>query len=125
VTDGFVGNIVLKTCEGMGKSIVRLLKRELSATPLRQLGALLARQGFKNILHRMNPDVYGGAPLLGLHGNVIKAHGSARELAISNAIRVSIQAIQHHLHEMIQQELAQAAPRWAAGAAHTPTPVPA
>ena len=123
VTDGFVGNIVLKTCEGMGKSIVRLLKRELSATLLRRLGAGLARQGFKNILHRMKPDAYGGAPLLGLNGNVIKAHGSARELAISNAIRVSIQAIQHHLPEIIQQEIAQAASRLATCGATTPTPV--
>lgn len=125
VTDGFVGNIVLKTCEGMGKSIVRLLKRELTASLLRRLGASLARPAFKSILQRMDPDVYGGAPLLGLNGNVIKAHGSARERAIMNAIRVSTIAIQHHLNDMIQQEIAKAAPRLAQLGANVPTPVPA
>ena len=108
ITDGFVGNIVLKTCEGMGKGIVRLLKRELAASPIRKLGAALAANAFRNIKERMDPDEYGGAPLLGLNGNVIKAHGSARGCAIMNAIRVSIEAIEHHLKEMIQSEILKA-----------------
>jgi glycerol-3-phosphate acyltransferase PlsX len=123
VTDGFVGNIVLKTCEGMGKSMVRLLKRELAATPIRRLGAGLAHNAFKAILQRMDPDVYGGAPLLGLNGNVIKAHGSARERAIMNAIRVSTEAIQHHLNDMIQKEITQAEQRLAQYRASTSIPV--
>ena len=108
VTDGFIGNLVLKTVESMGKSIVRLIKRELGGSPIRKLGAALAAQGFRNIKQRMDPDAYGGAPLLGLNGNVIKAHGSARERAIMNAIRVSTEAIQHHLKEMIQAEIQRA-----------------
>lgn len=108
VTDGFIGNIVLKTIESMGKGIVRLIKRELAASPMRKLGAALASQGFRNIKQRMDPDAYGGAPLLGLNGNVVKAHGSSRERAIMNAIRVSTEAIQHHLKEMIQQEIQNA-----------------
>jgi glycerol-3-phosphate acyltransferase PlsX len=125
VTDGFVGNIVLKTCESLGKTMVRWLKRELAATPMRRLGAGLARNAFKAILQRMDPDVYGGAPLLGLNGNVIKAHGSARERAIMNAIRVSTEAIQHHLNDMIRQEITQAEQRLAQYRAGTPAPVPA
>jgi phosphate acyltransferase len=108
VTDGFIGNLVLKTVESMGKSIVRLIKRELAGSILRKAGAMLAAGGFRNIKQRMDPDAYGGAPLLGLNGNVIKAHGSARETAIMNAIRVSTEAIQHHLKEMIQQEIQRA-----------------
>jgi glycerol-3-phosphate acyltransferase PlsX len=108
VTDGFIGNIVLKTVESMGKSIIRLIKRELAGSTVRKLGAALAAQGFRNIKQRMDPDAYGGAPLLGLNGNVIKAHGSARERAIMNAIRVSTEAIQHHLKEMIQEEIQRA-----------------
>jgi len=108
VTDGFIGNIVLKTCESMGKALGHLLKRQLTANPLRKLGALLACQALRNVKHRVDPDAYGGAPLLGLNGTVIKAHGSAREQAIMNAIRVCTEAIQHHINDLIQQEIAQA-----------------
>ena len=125
VTDGFIGNIVLKTVESMGKGIVRLLKRELAATPLRKFGAALAAQGFRNIKERMDPDAYGGAPLLGLNGNVIKAHGSSREQAIMNAIRVSTEAIQHHVSEMIQREIGKANQRLAQVRSDSPAPVAA
>jgi len=108
VTDGFIGNLVLKTCESMGKGMLRMVKRELAANPVRKLGAALARNAFSTIKQRMDPDAYGGAPLLGLNGNIIKAHGSSRERAIMNAIRVSTETIQHHIKEMIQQEVLQA-----------------
>jgi len=108
VTDGFSGNLVLKTVESMGKGIIRLLKRELTGNMIRKIGAMLVAQGFRNIGQRMDPDAYGGAPLLGLKGTVIKAHGSARERAIMNAIRVSMETIQHHLKEMIQDDIQRA-----------------
>ncbi len=108
VTDGFVGNIVLKTCESLGKGMLRLLKRELAANPVRKLGAILAAKAFQKLKRRLDPDLYGGAPILGLNGNVIKAHGSARETAIMNAIRVSTEAIDHHINDIIQEEVARA-----------------
>jgi glycerol-3-phosphate acyltransferase PlsX len=108
VTDGFLGNVVLKTCESLGKTMLRMLRRELAANPMRKLGATLAARAFQNLTRKRDPDVYGGAPILGLHGHVIKAHGSAREQAIMNAIRVSTQAVQHHLTELIQEEIARA-----------------
>jgi len=108
VCDGFIGNIVLKTCESLGQAVLRLLRRDLSATPLRKFGATLARRGFKNIKRRMDPEAYGGAPLLGLNGTVIKAHGSASAKAIMNAIRVATESIQHHICESITREIAQA-----------------
>jgi phosphate acyltransferase len=108
VTDGFVGNIMLKTIESMGKGIVRLLRRELTANPLRKFGAALAQGALQNIKRRMDPEGYGGAPLLGLNGVVIKAHGSARERAFMNAIRVARETIQHKINDTILREVAQA-----------------
>lgn len=108
VTDGFIGNIVLKSCESLGKAIKQLLKQELTANPIRYAGAMLASGALKAIKARIDPDAYGGAPLLGLNGNVIKAHGSAREVAIMNAIRVAGESVEHKIHEAIQQEVAAA-----------------
>jgi len=113
VTDGFIGNLVLKSCESLGKSMLRMLKRELAANPVRKFGATLAAKAFQNLKRKIDPDVYGGAPILGLHGTVIKAHGSAREQAIMNAIRVSTQAVQHHISDLIQEEIARANQRLA------------
>ncbi|MFM1767565.1 MAG: Phosphate acyltransferase [Verrucomicrobiota bacterium] len=111
VTDGFTGNIVLKSIEGLGKAMLGMLKEELTATPLRKLGALLARGGFQSIKRRMDPEAYGGAPLLGLNGTVIKAHGSARETAFRNAIRVATETIHHQINEAIVRDTAAAAER--------------
>jgi phosphate acyltransferase len=108
VCDGFVGNVVLKTCESLATAMFSLLKRELTANPRRQLGALLARNAFRSIKRRMDPEGFGGAPLLGFNGTVMKAHGSARERAIANAIRVTTENIQHHVNQAITQEIARA-----------------
>ncbi|HVR34335.1 MAG TPA: phosphate acyltransferase PlsX [Methylomirabilota bacterium] len=116
VTDGFVGNIVLKTCESMGRAIKVMLERELTRNPLRLAGAGLAYGGIRSIKRRMNPDTYGGAPLLGLNGNVIKAHGSARAQALMNAIRVAVESVRHHINDMIQEAIARANERVAAAA---------
>jgi phosphate acyltransferase len=107
VTDGFLGNIVLKTCESMGRAVGRFLKRELNATPVRQLGKVLAGKAFIALKNKLDPDAYGGAPLLGLNGTVIKAHGSANARAIKNAIRVATETIHHHLNESIVQQIAK------------------
>jgi glycerol-3-phosphate acyltransferase PlsX len=111
VTDGFVGNIVLKTCESMGKGIKLMLETELTRSPLRKLGALLAYGGLRDLKHRLNPDNYGGAPLLGLNGTVIKAHGSARSLAIRNAIRVATESVHHQLNDRMRADIARAKER--------------
>jgi glycerol-3-phosphate acyltransferase PlsX len=116
VCDGFVGNIVLKTCESLAAGIFTMLKRELTANPSRQLGALLAKSAFRTIKRRMDPEAYGGAPLLGFNGAVMKAHGSARERAIANAIRVVSQTLQHRMNELISAEVARANERLGATA---------
>jgi len=114
VTDGFTGNVVLKTSESLGYTMMHLLKRELTANPVRKFGALISKGAFRTIKQRMDPEVYGGAVLLGLNGNVIKAHGSARERAIMNAIRVGAEAVSHHLNDLIVTELQRAGARLAA-----------
>lgn len=114
VTDGFVGNIVLKSTESMGRAVKSMLERQFKLNPLRMMGALLAYGGFRFIRNRMNPDNYGGAPLLGLSSTVIKAHGSARPLAIMNAVRVALETLQHDTNHHISAELARAKERLAA-----------
>src|SRR5215468_9465345 len=106
VCDGFVGNIVLKSCESLAVAIFSMLKGELTASPQRQLGALLAQNAFRAIRRRMDPEVYGGAPLLGFNGAVMKAHGSARERAITSALRVTLDNVQHQVNQTIAKEIA-------------------
>jgi len=108
VCDGFVGNIVLKTCESLAVAMFGLLKRELTANPRRRLGALLAQNAFRNIKRRMDPEALGGAPLLGFNGAVLKAHGSARERAVASAIRVSTENLHHQVNQIIAREIARA-----------------
>jgi glycerol-3-phosphate acyltransferase PlsX len=108
VCDGFIGNIVLKTCESMAVGIFTMLKRELTANPHRQLGALLAQNAFRAIKKKMDPEAYGGAPLLGFSGSVMKAHGSARERAVASAINVTMQNLKHHVKDSIANEIARA-----------------
>ncbi len=108
VCDGFVGNIVLKTCESLATGMFGMLKRELTLNTKRKLGALLAKNAFRAIKRRMDPEGYGGAPLLGFNGAVMKMHGSARERAVANAIRVAARNLQQHVNQFIAQEIAAA-----------------
>ena len=108
VCDGFVGNIVLKTIESFAKGMVAWLKTEFSKNPKRMLGALLAKNALRTIKRRMDPDAYGGAPLLGLNGVVMKCHASANARAIMNAIRVCGEAVGHNINQTMHKEIARA-----------------
>jgi glycerol-3-phosphate acyltransferase PlsX len=108
VCDGFVGNIVLKTVESLAVGMFSMLKRELTHNTQRKLGAFLAKAAFQSIRKRMDPEVYGGAPLLGFNGLVFKAHGSARERAVASAIRVTANAVKHQINQTIAREIAAA-----------------
>ena len=124
VTDGFTGNIVLKTAESLGYAIKSLLKTELTRNPLRKLGALLAAGAFRQFKHRMDPEVYGGAVLLGLNGIVIKTHGASRSRAIANAIRVAAEEIRHDVNGKLAQEISRANQILTAAAPSAPAPSP-
>ncbi len=108
VCDGFVGNIVLKTCESLAVGMFTMLKRELMHTTQRKLGAYLAKGAFHAIRRRMDPEVYGGAPLLGFNGLVFKAHASARERAVTSAIRVTANAVKTQINQTIARDIAAA-----------------
>jgi len=108
VCDGFVGNVVLKTCESLATGIFVWLKNELTMNPKRMIGALLVRGALRTIRRRLDPDAYGGMPLLGLNGNVMIMHGSARERAVMNAIRVTTETFSSHLNEIIIREIGRA-----------------
>lgn len=99
VTDGFTGNIVLKTSESLFKLLSGYLKNELMRNPVRKFGAFLSKGAFLAMRKQLSPDQYGGAPLLGLKGNVLKAHGSSNRTAVMNAIRTA--------HDMIAADFGQ------------------
>ena len=105
VCDGFVGNVILKTCESISVAIFQWLKHELSRTPMRRLGAFLARESFRTIKDKTNYEEYGGSPLLGVNGICIIAHGSSTPLAIKNALRVAAESIEHQVNPHIIEEV--------------------
>src|SRR5438309_1634620 len=105
VCDGFVGNVILKTCESISVAIFQWLKHELSRTPMRKLGAFLARESFRTIKDKTNYEEYGGSPLLGVNGICIIAHGSSTPLAVKNALRVAAESIEQQVNPHIIEEV--------------------
>lgn len=93
VCDGYTGNIVLKTSEGVADSVVSLLKSQIRSSFIGMLGAILLRNVFKNLKKKIDYAEYGGAPLLGVNGNVIISHGKSNAKAIENAIYQAINTI--------------------------------
>jgi glycerol-3-phosphate acyltransferase PlsX len=89
VSDGFVGNVALKTMEGMAQALGQFLKEEISKSTVAKLGALLAERAIRDVKKRLDYAEYGGAPLLGVRGGVIICHGASDERAIRNGIRTA------------------------------------
>lgn len=87
VSDGFVGNIVLKNTEGLASGIMSMIKEEINKSFLSRLGAILMKNSFVRLKRRFDYKEYGGAPFLGINGIMVKAHGSSDKKAIKNAIR--------------------------------------
>jgi glycerol-3-phosphate acyltransferase PlsX len=108
VCDGFVGNIMLKSWESLVKFFSTILKEELQANPVRATGALLSKGAFHALKERMNPERYGGAPLLGLNGNILKAHGSSNRRAIKSAIAAAHEMVKADMNLHIEADVARA-----------------
>ena len=108
VCNGFVGNIVLKTCESLALRIMGWLKDELNATPIRKLGAALSKNAFRSLKSRIDTENYGGAPLLGVNGVVTISHGSSSARAICNAVQHTVEAVDHQINEHIIDAVAKA-----------------
>lgn len=109
VADGFVGNVALKTSEGVANLVRATLKESLKATITRQVGYLLSRSAFADFKKRLDHTEYGGAPLLGVKGVCFITHGSSNANAIKNAIRVAAEFAELRINDKIEKELAQVA----------------
>ncbi|PAW64090.1 MAG: phosphate acyltransferase PlsX [Opitutia bacterium Tous-C1TDCM] len=108
VCDGFVGNIMLKSWESLVKFFSSMLKEELQANPMRATGALLSKGAFNALKERINPERYGGAPLLGLNGNVLKAHGSSNRRSIKSAILAANEVVKADMNQRIEADISRA-----------------
>src|SRR5438552_8492785 len=106
VADGFVGNVALKTSEGVANLVRATLKESLKATITRQVGYLLSRSAFADFKKRLDHTEYGGAPLLGVKGVCFITHGSSNANAIKNAIRVAAEFAERKIIDKIEKELA-------------------
>lgn len=107
VCDGFVGNVTLKSSEGLAQMVFAALKQEFTRNPLRRLLALLALPVLKAFKQRFDPRRYNGAGLLGLRGIVIKSHGSADSVAFFNALERAAEAARNQLPQRIAERMAQ------------------
>jgi glycerol-3-phosphate acyltransferase PlsX len=106
VCDGFVGNVALKTSEGLARLVRDLLRQSLNSTVTAQVGALLSRKAFNDFKKRLDYSEYGGAPLLGIRGVCIVNHGSSNDRAIYNGIRVMAEFAQAGINQRLEQEFA-------------------
>ena len=105
VCDGFVGNVSLKTSEGVAKMVSHYIKEEFKRSPWNKLVGLLARPILKAFGNRIDPRRYNGASLLGLQGVVVKSHGGADALAFANAIDIALLEIGHNVPSMIAKRV--------------------
>lgn len=105
VCEAFVGNVILKLYEGVAASLVHVIKKGLMSTFLSKIGAALALPALKKTLKSFDASEYGGAPLLGLNGLVVKAHGSATSKEIANAIEQCVTFKEQNITEKISSSL--------------------
>lgn len=105
VADGFVGNIILKNTEGTISLLMGLIREAAGASLKTKIGALLMKSAFRSIKSRMDYQVYGGAPLLGVCGAMIKAHGSSKASAIESAVRQARDMVAGNVVEKIKNGL--------------------
>lgn len=109
VTDGFTGNVCLKTIEGTSKTLFQTLKGVMKKTPVTKLGALTIKGGLKQLMAQVSPDTYGGAPLLGVKGACIVGHGSSNAYAVKNGVLTTANIVRANVSEIIAQTVAPSA----------------
>ena len=110
VCDGFVGNVTLKSVEGLGRLIKGVIKSELSKGWIDMLGALIAYRALKRVSQRLNPSRYNGASLLGLRGLVFKSHGGEDAYGFEWAIKRAFDAVHHDVLHRIEKSIAELMP---------------
>ena len=110
VTDGFTGNVTLKLLEGTILTLLDALRAEITATATGKLGGLLIRPAARRLRHRLDPDTFGGAYLLGLRGLVVIAHGNSSSTAVANAVRLAARGAEHDVVGRLAARLLVEAP---------------
>jgi len=106
VTDGFSGNIALKSLEGTARFVTDLLKRAFTSSVRSKIGFLISRPATELLRHHLDPNNHNGAVFLGLNGLVVKSHGSATDKGVANAIRVAARMVREDLTRKIAEDLA-------------------
>ncbi|MBR0518812.1 hypothetical protein IJJ97_03365, partial [bacterium] len=107
VADGFVGNIILKTAEGTGGLVTKLIKQHIGKNPISMLGAMLMKGVFKKLKKEMDHSEYGGALLFGIDGISIKVHGRAKYDAVENAIKLAERMIKKDIIKLFAEDMAE------------------
>lgn len=106
VCDGFVGNILLKTCESLFLNLKQFLDEEFRKTKIRKVGALLSHGVFRCMKRQFSPEKFSGAPLLGLNGWVFKSHGSSRAKAVEGAINMCLNCLESYNLQAVTSDIA-------------------
>ena len=101
ICDGFIGNVLLKGCEGLARSVMHWMKDAFGKDPIRKTGAMLAKNAFRDLKAIGDSDSYGGAPLLGINGVCIIGHGASSPKAVYNAIRVAGESVKYGMNDLI------------------------
>lgn len=107
VTDGFSGNIALKSAEGCARFFSNVIKDKLTQNLLSKIGALLAKTALTEIKQRLDPRSYNGAPFLGLQGIAVKSHGGADEVGFKRAIEITIDLVRNNVNSKISEGIAK------------------
>jgi len=115
VTDGFTGNVALKSMEGLAKFISGAMKEEFTRNAVRKAGALAAMPALNALKARLDPRAYNGASMVGLKGVVIKSHGGADRMSFANAVRVAVTEARNGVPEQIGELLAKVAAKTVTG----------
>ncbi len=106
VCDGFDGNIVLKHTEGLAEIMMSILKTELMSKKMSKIGAALSKGAFRRFKKKLDYSEYGGAPLLGINGTVIKAHGSSDAKAFCSAVNQAVKIVNGNVNKIIEEGIA-------------------
>ena len=106
VSEAFVGNVILKLYEGVGATLIDKVKAGMMTSFRSRLGALLVKPALKKTLKSFDASQYGGAPLLGLNGLVVKSHGSSKAIEIKNSIIQCVQFRQQDINGKIKEKIA-------------------
>ena len=107
MADGFVGNVILKSVESVAHAIGGWLKAEIKKNFFRMFCALMMKGAFKALKKQMDPEVYGGAPLLGVPGAVIITHGNSTHKAIFYAVKAGVAAATNDVSGLIEKSIAE------------------